>query len=499
MRTTFTKTALTLCAVYVVVFGGEAALEWWHAGSPGLSATSWVDVNNAKLVDILSPMARGYNNALAMLIATIGLAIPLTANMHTPKLIDMFLRDRLNQGMLFLMALGAANVLFVDYLIGPHFAPMWAFRFAVGGALLGWALVIPYFFYVVRFLDPSNILRRLKDDTTRIIDEVLAGRLEPNDAQAQVHERLFQIGTIVLKSLDRADRGVALEGIWTLKLILDYHGERKAKLPAQWFVVDRADFIGLSSEALELLNEEKTWFEMKALTQMFLAYGQALAKAPDVVSSISDANRVIAVTASKRGDPKALELSVKYFNNFLREAIKKKDVHSIYDIFYEYRLLARDLRDQPGLLHDIAHHFRYYSDLARAGGLEFVAQLATFDLGYIVRRAYEVESPTAGSLLKTVLDIGHEQKGAVLPLVVKAKLILGGFFLEKGLTEEAKIVRENLADVAQSVLATAEHELLSASRSFFEVTDRQVNFEYTAPERREHVHEFVHSLAPAAG
>ena len=498
MRKTFTKTALTLCAVYVVVFGSEAALEWWHAGSPGLSATSWVDVNNAKLVDILSPMARGYNNALAMLIATIGLAIPLTANMHTPKLIDMFLRDRLNQGMLFLMALGAANVLFVDYLIGPHFAPMWAFRFAVGGALLGWALVIPYFFYVVRFLDPSNILRRLKDDTTHIIDEVLAGRLEPNDAQAQVHERLFQIGTIVLKSLDRADRGVALEGIWTLKLILDYHGERKAKLPAQWFVVDRADFIGLSSEALELLNEEKTWFEMKALTQMFLAYGQALAKAPDVVSSISDANRVIAVAASKRGDAKALELSVKYFNNFLREAIKKKDVHSIYDIFYEYRLLARDLRDQPGLLHDIAHHFRYYSDLARAGGLEFVAQLATFDLGYIVRRAYEVESPTAGSLLKTVLDIGHEQKGAVLPLVVKAKLILGGFFLEKGLTEEANIVRENLADVAQSVLATAEHELLSASRSFFEVTDRQVNFEYTAPERREHVHEFVHSLAPAA-
>ena len=42
-------------------------------------------------------MARAYNNVLAMLIATIGLAIPLTANMHTPKLIDMFLRDRINR------------------------------------------------------------------------------------------------------------------------------------------------------------------------------------------------------------------------------------------------------------------------------------------------------------------------------------------------------------------------------------------------------------------
>ncbi len=82
MRTTFTKTALTLCAVYVVVFGGEAALEWWHAGSPGLSATSWVDVNNAKLVDILSPMARGYNNALAMLIATAKAATVALVFMH---------------------------------------------------------------------------------------------------------------------------------------------------------------------------------------------------------------------------------------------------------------------------------------------------------------------------------------------------------------------------------------------------------------------------------
>ena len=498
MRTTFTRTALVLCVLFVVVFASEFALEWWHAGSPGLSSTSWVDVNNAKLVDVLSPMARGYNNALAMLIATIGLAIPLTANMHTPKLIDMFLRDRLNQGMLFFMAFGAANVLFVDYLIGPKFAPMWAFRIAIGGALLGWALVIPYFFYVVRFLDPSNILKRIKDETTKVIDDVLASKVEPNDGQQLVHERLFQIGTIVLKSLDRADRGVALEGIWSIKLLLDYHGQLKSKMPPAWFVVDRADFVGLSSEAIDILNEDKTWFEMKALTQMFLAYQHALSKTSDVVSSISDANRVIAVNASKRDDAKALELALKYFNNFLREAIKKKDIHSIYDVFYEYRLLARDLRDRPDLLRDIARYFRYYGDLARNSGLDFVAQLASFDLGYIVRRAYEVESPSAGALLDEALALPHQQKGAVLPLVVKAKLILGGFFLEKGLAAQAAIVKENLADVPTALVGNAERDLLAAGRSFFEVTDRQVNLEYLAPERRDHVRAFVRSLALAA-
>src|SRR5438477_12386420 len=115
---------LTFSLLAMVLFGLEFFVEWVRLGRPEL--LSWADTNNPKLVDVLSPMARAYNNILAMLLATIGLAIPLTANMHTPKLIDMFLRDRINQFMLSFCALGAASVLFVDYLIGPNFAPLWA-------------------------------------------------------------------------------------------------------------------------------------------------------------------------------------------------------------------------------------------------------------------------------------------------------------------------------------------------------------------------------------
>src|SRR5512132_1933622 len=115
-----------------VAFASLFALEFFVA---------WIGAkNNAKLVDMLSPMARAYNNVLAMLLATIGLAIPLTANMHTPKLIDLFLRDRINRFVLSFMALGAAHVLFVVYIIGPRFAPMWSVRLAVLAALIGWAI-----------------------------------------------------------------------------------------------------------------------------------------------------------------------------------------------------------------------------------------------------------------------------------------------------------------------------------------------------------------------
>src|SRR6185436_4873001 len=82
---------------FALFFGAEFFLEWRSAGYPGWDGISWAAAgNSAKLVDTLSPIARAYNNLLAMLMATIGFAIPLTANMHTPKLIEMFLRDRIN-------------------------------------------------------------------------------------------------------------------------------------------------------------------------------------------------------------------------------------------------------------------------------------------------------------------------------------------------------------------------------------------------------------------
>jgi hypothetical protein len=88
MRRLFVRSFAIAFVAFAVFFGLEFFLEWRAAGYPGATATSWAGTNNAKLVDVLSPMARAYNNVLAMLIGLIGLAIPLTANMHTPKLIE---------------------------------------------------------------------------------------------------------------------------------------------------------------------------------------------------------------------------------------------------------------------------------------------------------------------------------------------------------------------------------------------------------------------------
>ena len=121
-------------------------------------------------------------------------------------------------------------------------------------------------------------------------------------------------------------------------------------------------------------------------------------------------------------------------------------------------------------------------------------KLALFDLGYVTRRAYERASPAAGDLLKIVLSLPHRTANDLHSMAVKAKLILGGFFVENKLDTEAELVRKNLSDVDATHIDRAEGELLAAEKSFFEVTDRQLNLEYVPDERREPLKKFCDSL-----
>jgi hypothetical protein len=494
MRGLFLRSLTFAFVGFAILFGGEFFLEWRHHGYPGLGDMSWAGVNNAKLVDVLSPMARAYNNVLAMLIATIGLAIPLTANMHTPKLIELFLRDRINRWVLMFMATGAAHTLWVAYIIGPNFAPTWAIAVAVFAAITGWAILIPYFFYVVRFLDPSRVVLRLRDDIMRTVEQTAYRKIDSHRAQQDVSQRIGQIGTIIIKSLERDDRDVAREAVWALKQLLDHYDRLKSQMPKDWHVVDRGDFIGFSDEAIDMLSENKTWYEMKCLQQLELGFVRALSEASDTVSTFSDALRVMATQAQLHHQDQVLRLSIRFFNNFLRESIKVGHLRAVYDVFHQYRRLGRELVERPDLLREISKHFTYYAGMSRIYGMVFAPQLAVFDLGFIARRAYEAHCSAAPDLLRDVLALPHRTGDDLHRMAVKAKLILGGFFIENKKHDQSELVRSNLVDVAVADISQCAKELLDADRSFFEITDRQLNLEYVPPERREPLRRFCESM-----
>ena len=64
MRRAFVTSLLFAFVGFALLFGTEFFLEWRAAGYPGVHDMSWAGENNGKLADVLSPMARAYNNVL---------------------------------------------------------------------------------------------------------------------------------------------------------------------------------------------------------------------------------------------------------------------------------------------------------------------------------------------------------------------------------------------------------------------------------------------------
>ena len=456
-------------------------------------------------------ISRAYNVLVSLAITSIALAIPLTANMYTPKLIDIFISDRVNVTVLSFFVLSAAHAIWTAHATWDQgslreiggFYPRLALWVGFETMTLGWAIVIPYFLYVLRCLHPGNIISRVSAQVTNQFDRIPR---EPDGAfeevQVDLEQQIQHMGNVMLRAVDRADRDVTLDSIHALQSILERYQLAKRDLPPGWYKVPDHLFIGASKEGIQLLRDQRIWVEQKCLHQLALAYNSTLTKMQDAISSISYVSRQLALYADAQNDAGTLNLGVRYINTFIREAIKRKDVHAIFDIFHQYKELANELVDRRGsVVLEISKHLTYYAELARMAGLPFIYELAAYDLENMVECAYRKKATVREEMLGLLLSLDALPGSS---RIVKAKLLAGGFFRANTLNEEAARVKGHLSVLPQALVESAVRDLVEThSPVFWEVTDRQVNIDYVDEERRRQIQvlvasiEFTKSAAPA--
>jgi hypothetical protein len=450
-------------------------------------------------------VSRAYNVLVSLVLTSIAIAVPLTANMYTPKLIDIFVRDRINLAVMIFFVLSSANAIWASHATwdqGPlqslgGLYPRAAVWIGLESMTLGWSILIPWFLYVFRFLDPANIIRRVVGAVAARIERI--DQLEPAQiarAQVELDQQLLHLGNVILRAVDRADRDVTLDAIASLKQVVSLYQQKKPRVPAAWLEVPPGRFVGLADDAIALIQRDRIWVEHKCLHQLHLAYNASLAKMQDAISHISDVNRELVLHAESRGDEGALKLGIRYFNTFIREGIRRKDPHAIFDVFYQYKELGRGLiGDHPWLTLEIGHHLKYYADVARLAGLPFIHEQASYDLESVIETAYERGATVAPQLLEILVAFDATPASVRL---VKSKLIAGGFFRQRGLAEAEARVRASLASIEPAVRKQALAELLNTTDPiFWEVTDRQTNFDYVDEARKRAMQEF--SADAAAG
>jgi hypothetical protein len=462
-----------------VLFGLELAVDLWRTGVPWSELTATPRAGSA----LASTVSRAFNNLTAMVLTFIALAVPITANMYTPKLIDIFVRDRVNiAAMIFYAGLGA-HAVFGQAMMYDQWSPVAIYSVLWTSGVVGFAVLVPYYFYVLNFLNPVTIIRRVTEIIIREFGVIAAGECALPEARRRLDQEILTLGNVILRAVDRTDRDVSLDAIHGLQHTIMRYAMVKPQLTPQWFEAEAALFTGHSRDAIAYIVKDRVWVEQKCLHQLRLAYTASLAKMPDAISAISGVNRRIAQHANRHQDDGLVRLCVRYFNTFLREAINRKDVHAIYDVYSQYTFLAKELlTTAPGEALAIGRHFKYYAEFARWQGMPFIYELAAHDLVDVVEAAYAAKAATRAELLGIFLEFESEKASVRL---TKSQVVLAAYFEREGLLAEREAVVKAILRCGAAHIETARKSMAeTVDPVFWEVTDRQTNLDHVEPSRR---------------
>lgn len=443
---------------------------------------------------LASTVSRAFNNLTAMVLTFIALAVPITANMYTPKLIDIFVRDKINIAAMVYFAAMGAHAIFGQAMMYEQWSPLAIYTVLWVSGVVGFAVLVPYYFYVLNFLNPVTIIRRVTELIFREFDLIAAGVHPLPEARKRLDQEILNLGNVILRAIDRTDRDVSLDAIHGLQRTIMRYALVKPHLSPAWFEAESVLFTGNSRDAIGYIVKDRVWVEQKCLHQLRLAYSASLAKMPDAISAVSGVNRRIALHAKQNGDDGLLRLCVRYFNTFLREAMNKKDVHAIYDVYSQYTFLAKELLGTaPGTALQIGRHFKYYAEFARWQGMPFIYELAAFDLVGIVEAAYEEKAATRAEILKLFLEFESEKASVRL---TKSQVLLAAYFAMKGMEAERSAVLHAILRASAAHIDEARRSMLTTEDPiFWEVTDRQKNLDHVDPERRPAVGKILEEAA----
>ncbi len=465
--------------ILILLFGIELLVDLTGSG---------VDLGDLEMTPrqvqtLASTVSRAFNNLMAMVLAFIALAIPITANMYTPKLIEIFVRDRINIAAMVLFSVFGAHAIFAQAMAYDQWTPVLQFTLCWVSGVLGFVVLVPYYFHVLSFLDPDQIIERVTARITAEYRPIRLGARPVGMAQRRLHARILHLGNVILRAVDRSDRDVALGSIRALRQAVVRYVDEKRDMPPPWFDVDAALFVGTSDEALETIRRERVWVEHRCLKQLLLAYDGALAHVHDLISPITDVNLAVAVHARQRGDGHTLDLGIRIFNTFLRSAIKKCDVRAVQDVLHPYKSLARDLlAHDPARAIAVGRHFKYYAELARHEQVPFVYEIVASDLGSIIEWAWDQQTITREGLLELFLSLDAQETTVRM---TTARAILAGYMSDHGHEREAALVADRIYATPAPQVRRARKVLLGTSDpTFWEVTDLQRNLDYVEPSRR---------------
>ncbi|MDB4962764.1 MAG: hypothetical protein JWP01_2763 [Myxococcales bacterium] len=479
----------------------------------------------ALISDALSGLAGMTAAVLGIVITVVSLLVQLTSDRYT-GVARMFLRDRTNIAVMGYYVITCVVGVFLSLSLHSEFVPR-ATVFAMMAATgFGIVIMLPYFAYVFRFLEPVNLIARIQSEAAADLTAAATTRDSETvaDGQGPAIAALEEMTDITSNSISGKDKIIASRSVDAIKDFVIGYLAVKGRADPGWFKIGEhirgnPDFVAMDPESLRELEADHTWLEWKALRQYLGIYAEAQSDMPDINYLIAIDTRYVGEAALARGDRKVVELAFRFMNSYLRAALNARAVRTAYNVLNQYRLLVESMI--RGAADDLAiagvRHMIYYGRTSYDMQLGFVTETVAYDVSALCEFAHShkpimttqvVHGPGGGldnEMLSMFLELDQplraKRQEAGLQGIRKAQIKLACYYLAASANDRAQKIALDMAGEDRDRLKVIREQLGRVeSKEFWEIIDRGRNFEYMPPRQREQMDTFfgmLPSVAPA--
>ena len=500
--------AAAALALFVVFYSLDHAVN----GGAGSALERYVQFDPDFIQDAVSALAGMVAAVLGIVITVVSIIVQLSADRYT-GVAQMFLRDRTNAAVMAYYVVACVCGVWLSMSLQQDFVPRALVLIIMTATSFGLVLMLPYFSYVFWFLEPANIIDRIRLQAVRVVKATAHARNDDRCAalQAPTLSAMEELTDITSNSISGKDKIIASRAVDALRdLCLDYLSI-KSQAPPAWFRIGEGisknpDFVAMDPASLRDLESQRTWVEWKILRQYLGIYNEALTSMRDINYLIAIDTRYIGEAASGCDDRPLAELVFRYMNSYLRATLNARDVRTAYNVLNQYRLLVESMLRQGygDMAIEGIKYMQYYGQTGYDIELTFVAETVAYDVSALCQLAHEIGADEQDEMLAQFLELDQplrdtgQEKG--LLGVRKAQVKLAAYYLAAGEQAKARLIADDMrVEPAQRLAVIRDQLERVTSKDFWEITDRGSNFEYMPREQRAQMGTFFGWLGLAHG
>ena len=462
------------------------------------------------ITDALPALGTTIVAALGIVLTVIAIIVQLSAERYTGVAM-MFLRDPVHIAILSFYVVSSLCALWLSVTLRTDFVPLGLMLLVMTLASAGLAMMLPYFAYTFWFLEPGNIIARLRMHATRISQLGMAATSSSEIAQSQARliERMEEITDIANNSIEGQDKIVTGHAVDALRdFVIDYAADKPRDSHDWYRIADglkgNLDFVGMDAELMSELEARRLWVEWKMLHEYAGIYEQALGSMEDVNSLIAANTRNLGEVAASTVDEDLIRMVCRFMNFFMGSAIDAGHPRTCCNVLLQYRIFLAELlrRGLSAAACEGVGFMRYYGQIAFEKELPTVTETVAYDIAALCRHARQHQLRGEVRILRLLLDLDSEapiegyQQQRSLRGVRSAQTNLALYYMTIGDQDKARMIADDMREMPLHLREAVREDLTSSAvpRSW-EIVDRGRNLHFLTEEEQGQVDTFVGWLA----